>query len=118
MKHIKLLVFFLLFLTLFTACSTNRPPLRPGKLELLPGGALFEFTFSASTTDPDDDDISYQFDWGDGIRSEWSDFISSGDTITESHTYAEGGEFEIKVRAQDAEMLTSWSSPLRLYFSH
>jgi hypothetical protein len=120
MKNIKILIFLLLFLILFSACSTNRPPFTPGEPEIIAEGPFmlpFELTFIAFTTDPNDDDVSYQFDWGDGTRSEWSDFIPSGDTITESHSYLEGGWFEIKVRAQDAEMLTAWSKSKGVYFS-
>ena len=113
MKNIKILVFLLLFLLLFPACSANNPPQVPEEPEIVAHGTFplpFELTFIAFTTDPNGDDISYQFDWGDGSRSEWSDFIPSGDTITESHSYTEEGWFEIKVRAKDITgLLSAWS---------
>ncbi len=141
MKNIKILVFItlvlLLLLCLFlflprstnkptqTPVSTNRPlqtpdstskppqtPIEPDDVATGPLRLPFELKFTAFTFDPDGDDISYQFDWGDGSMSEWSDFIPSGRRITEFHSYKKEGYFKIKVRAKDITgLLSEWSEP-------
>lgn len=70
------------------------------------------YSYSASTTDPEGDMISYLFDWGDGTYSEWTDFVDSGETVTASHTWDEKGDYEIRVKAKDDHGVQSdWSEP-------
>ena len=96
--------------------DTNTAPLTPNS----PGGPIMGIpniaqTYRASTTDPDGDELSYQFDWGDGTVSPWSDLIPSGDTITVNRIYWGNGTYEVRVQAQDGEEETSgWSEPLSL----
>jgi hypothetical protein len=89
------------------------PPLVPE----IPGGDLIlsvgvTAEYSAQTTDPDDDIIRYIFDWGDG-KTDQTDFIPSGVTINLSHTWAEKGIYDIRVKARDIYGAESdWSEPL------
>lgn len=67
--------------------------------------------YEIQTTDPDGDDVSYLIDWGDGSDSGWIGPHSSGETITESHTWSNRGSFNIKVKARDPDGLESdWTS--------
>jgi hypothetical protein len=69
-----------------------------------------EYEFFASTTDPEGDQISYMFDWGDGEFSEWVGPFNSGETASAFHTWAELGDYEVKVLARDAwGRLSEWS---------
>jgi YVTN family beta-propeller protein len=69
------------------------------------------YNFTASTIDPDGDSISYQFDWGNGVLSNWSGFVPSGVSVTMSQTWSDSGTYSVKVRAKDIEGATSnWSS--------
>lgn len=67
------------------------------------------YEFDIRTTDPDDDDVYYMIDWDDGSEMNWIGPYSSGQTITESHSWAEEGNFIVKVKAKDPEGLeTEW----------
>ncbi len=70
-----------------------------------------EYSFESATTDPDEDELHYQWDWGDGKSiSEWMGPYNSGATCTASHTFDEG-DYDIKVRAKDAwGVETAWSA--------
>jgi hypothetical protein len=69
-----------------------------------------ECTFSSVTTDPEGDNISYIFDWGDGTLSSWLGPYQSGQTVEEEHAWTELGDYEVKIRAKDIWGVTSdWS---------
>ena len=69
-----------------------------------------EYDFETSTTDPNDDQVFYMFDWGDGEMSDWIGPYDSGVATTGSHIWTEGGEYEIKVKAKDVYNIESdWS---------
>jgi len=70
------------------------------------GTAGQTYSFSAVSTDPNGDDIKYQFDWGDG-NIEWTDFEESGIPVSISHQYEYGGIYTIKVKAKDKDLLES-----------
>jgi len=72
-----------------------------------------EQTYTASTTDPDGDKISYMFDWGDGEFSGWIGPYNPGAEASASHTWTEQGDYEIRVKAKDDHGVQSeWSDPL------
>ena len=80
----------------------STPPAKPNKPNGPPSGNVgTSYTFTASTTDIDDDDIAYLFDWGDGTFSEWTDLISSGDIVSISHSWDTADEFNVRVKAKD-----------------
>ncbi|MBU1940494.1 MAG: hypothetical protein KKC68_01860 [Candidatus Thermoplasmatota archaeon] len=92
----------------------STPPEKPqrpgGKIQ---GKAGESYTYTTSTTDPDGDTISYQFDWGDNTTSDWVGPYSSGQTAEASKTWTEQGTYEIRVIARDElGKLSSWSEPL------
>jgi len=62
-------------------------------------GTSYDFDFTA--TDPFNDDVSYFIDWGDGETTGWTNFVSSGYTITRSHTWDNQGSFNVKAKAKD-----------------
>ena len=78
------------------------------------GGTVGEtYTYTASTTDPDGNQIWYWFDWGDGNNSGWVGGISSGATISASYSWCIKGEYVVKVKARDKYYAeSSWSDPL------
>lgn len=83
-----------------------------------------EYTFNAISTDPDRDDISYLFDWGDGTFSEWIGPVDSGEAIQVKHSWEKEANYIIRVKARDENGYESnWSAPLsvsmpklRIYF--
>jgi PKD repeat protein len=72
-----------------------------------------EYTYTTYTYDPDDDQIWYQWDWGDGEISNWLGPYNSNVTIVVSHSWEEKSSYNIKVKAKDSyEMESPWSDPL------
>ena len=62
-----------------------------------------EYEFTATTTDPENDQIYYMFDWGDGTDSGWLGPVNSGVSMSATHSWSEIGDYEVKVRAKDVE---------------
>jgi hypothetical protein len=83
------------------------PPIGPTN-----GIANVQYYYSGNTTDPDGDNIFYLFDWGDGTDSGWLGSYPSGTTVESNHAWIFGGTFNIKLKAKDATLESSWSDPL------
>lgn len=79
----------------------NNPPDKPkcsGKTKVDSGK---KYTYKASTTDPDGDQVFYKWDWGDGNFSEWLGPYDSGEQCITDNYWDEAGKYVIKVRAKD-----------------
>jgi len=90
----------------------NEPPNTPsaptGPDSGTPGSP---YTFSATTTDPDGDDIAFKFDWGDGSQSDWTSFVASGSSASKSHSWSDQGTYEVRAKAKDVYGAESgWSA--------
>jgi len=96
--------------------ADSQAPVKPEDLDGPTSGKINEeYTYTASTTDPDGDQLYYLFDWDDGEFSEWIGLYDSGDTAEASHTWTEQGDYEIKVKAKDEHGVQSdWSDPLSI----
>jgi len=80
------------------------------------GNVGVNYTFSAVTTDPDNDTVSYRFDWGDGNISAWAGPFASGAPGTASHAWADGGTYSVRCQAKDVFGLPSnWSEPASIH---
>ncbi len=90
----------------------NEPPLKPLQFSGPETGYIEEvYAYSASTTDPDGDQIKYLFDWGDGEQLT-SLFVNSGEIQTADHSWKEPGTYSVKVKAIDSKEASSdWSDP-------
>ena len=72
-----------------------------------------EYSFSTSTTDPEEDSIFYWFDWGNGTNSGWVGPHASGDTCTASNTWSDPGTCDVKGKAKDThDHESDWSEAL------
>jgi hypothetical protein len=95
----------------FTYGNENQPPVTPPA----PGGPEVgvvgvNYFFSAVTTDPEEDNISYFFDWADSQNSGWVGPFPSGATATAAHAWSEEGTYLVKVKAKDENGAeTDWS---------
>ena len=89
-------------------------PVKPGAPDGPTSGiANKEYTYIASTTDPDGDKLYYRFDWGDNSFSGWIGPYPSGKNATASHKWEEKEKYEIRVKAKDEHGVQSeWSDPL------
>jgi parallel beta-helix repeat protein len=81
--------------------SVNSPPAIPTISGPTTGNVNTAYTYSATATDPDNNNIQYVIDWGDGTAKTTSAFVASGDSYTASHTWASSGFYSIKVYAED-----------------
>ncbi len=94
--------------------AENNPPHTPSAPTGPADGKRWrEYTYNASTTDPDGDSVSYMFDWGDGSTSEWLGPHEPGETVSAEHRWMRRGSYEIKVKARDSKGAESeWSDPM------
>jgi hypothetical protein len=60
------------------------------------------YSCSFIAVDPEDDNIFYEIDWGDGIVIPWEGPYESNEKISRTHVYLDKGEFTIMARAKDA----------------
>jgi hypothetical protein len=92
----------------------NMPPEEPVK----PSGPLYiepgiNYVFQTVSFDTELDRIRYQFDWGDGTHSGWSDYVDSNQIVSMVHHWQTISNFTISVLAQDEQGLNStWSEGL------
>mgnify|MGYP003565690902 CR=1 FL=1 len=94
----------------------NEPPERPsrptGPSEGRPGE---EYIFYTETSDPDGNQVLYQWDWGDGTVSEWLGPFDSGEEVLAGNTWTDKGNYKVKVKAKDTVGDEStWSSTLSI----
>lgn len=67
--------------------------------------AVDSVNIRTSSTDLDNDEIKYEYDWGDG-NSGWSNYAPSGNDVTLSHIYhmdVPGRPEEVKIKIKNAE---------------
>ena len=90
--------------------TINSPPNTPDKpTGPATGDVGVEYTFTTSTTDPQNSDVSYMISWGDEV-SDWFGPYTSGETIGFTHTWTTAGIYNITVKARDVDYLESgWS---------
>ena len=78
----------------------NLPPNTP-KIEGPSKGGPGKYTYTFVTTDPNDDDVYYFIDWGDGDFENWIGPYESGEKCIIDHSWSAAGSFTIKVKAKD-----------------
>jgi len=115
MKSRTLLPILLIALAALLVGGCGKPPLVPdaprGSAQWLPNIAM---ACTTSTTDASGAQVSYQFDWGDGSKSQWSQFMGGGVAFADTHSYANLGAYNIKVRAKNSKKASGWSEPLSI----
>jgi len=78
------------------------PPSIPGQPSGPVNGLIgTSYTYNASTTDPEEDDIVYCIDFGDDIGEVCVGPFLSGTYASVNHTWAEEGAYTVKVKATD-----------------
>ena len=101
------------------AFGSNDPPYTPiidGPTE---GLVNVDYEFSFETTDPDEDDIYYYIDWGDGNFEKWIGPYESDEEVKVNHNWTSGGDFNIKAKARDSYANeTDWSDPLTIHITN
>jgi hypothetical protein len=62
-------------------------------------GTAYEYTFNA--VDPNEDNVYYSIDWGDGTTGNWIGPYPSGQDIKVNHTWVKKGIYSITAKAKD-----------------
>jgi len=91
--------------------KTNHVPEKPTVNGDETGNKNIEYTYTAVSTDPDNDTIRYTFEWGDGTNTT-TEFLQNGTTTTQNHTWTAAGIYVIKVFAIDENNATSETEKL------
>jgi hypothetical protein len=87
--------------------SPKAPPAPNGPAT---GISYATYQFQAVTTDPQDEQIYYLFDWGDGTSSGWIGPYASGTACSASHAWSQQGTYAVKAKAKDtADHESGWS---------
>ena len=92
--------------------QTPLPPVIDGPTS---GKIKENYSYTISTTDPDEDDIYYCIDWGDGNYEGWKGPYTSGAETSVSHQWDQEGTFTIRVKTKDIdEHQSGWSDPFEI----
>lgn len=95
--------------------APNKPDAPSGQSK---GKVRKTHTFSCVTTDPEEDNLYYKFDWGDGTYSDWIGTYESGETASLSHSWDKMGSYNVRVKAKDIYHDESeWSNPTPIQMS-
>jgi len=86
---------------IFVTSSDNLPPETPELDGLIEGTVGEEYDYTFVSTDPENQDVWYYIEWGDGETEEWIGPYSSGQEITVSHTWDEEDTYTIRAKAKD-----------------
>jgi outer membrane protein assembly factor BamB len=65
------------------------------------------YTYTFTSLDPDEDQVSYYIEWDDGNITDWTSFQPSGEPYTESHIWTEKDTYTIRAKAKDTFGLES-----------
>lgn len=73
------------------------------------------YTYSTSSLDPDENNLYYKWDWGDGEISKWIGPYDSEEKCEATHSWIVKGSYMIKVKTKDEWGIeTDWSDPLTI----
>ena len=100
----------------FTTFITTHSPDAPSIKGSSEGTAGKSYTFNVTATEPDEENILYYFDWGDGTNSGWLGPYPSGTMIEKSHSW-KAGSWTIKVKAKDIHDIESEWGTLKITIS-
>jgi len=93
---------------------TNQGPFKPTLVGPTDGTTGKSYDYTVNTEDPEEDDLYYWIDWGDGTSSGWQGPYPSGEDATMSHEWEEPGEYIVVAKAMDEYYETEWSDPIVL----
>ncbi len=94
--------------------DTNLPPDIP---QIISGpqaaGQDIPLYFEIMTIDPDNDQVFYQIDWGDGNLTGWLGPYPSNESITINYSWVNQGTYQIRINSKDtySEEQSGWSDP-------
>ncbi len=101
------LCMILLIPVISVIAAANQPPTAPDISGPSSGNAGATLTYTFTSTDPDNDDLTYCIEWGCG-ENICTDPYPSAEPATASHKYA-AGDYTIRAYASDGQADSDWS---------
>jgi len=98
-----------------TSClikQQNRPPTKPIVTGPTSGTKNTLYTYTAFSTDADNNTIRYTFDWGESV-SQSSGFLPNATSYTMNHSWTAAGRYSVTITVTDN--LTESSSNITMY---
>jgi hypothetical protein len=78
-----------------------------------------EQTFTAKTTDPNNEQLFYLFEWDDGTGSDWLGPFDSNKACDATHVWSEKGDYEVRVKAKNINgLMSEFSDPIPVKMPH
>jgi hypothetical protein len=100
---------------------SNHPPIDPVITGPSRGKVGVSYIYDFVSTDPEQQNISYFIDWGDGTNINWTEYHPSGQDLLFMHTFNKMDRYDIRCKAKDilgAESNWSYMSiPMAYYFT-
>jgi len=93
------------------------PPNKPVLNGVITGDLNIDYNFSANSTDPDDDDIRYIFNWTDGTNLTITDYVPNGTESNVTHNWTQAGIYIIKTYAEDISSQVSDSEEWKIFIN-
>ncbi len=79
----------------------NEPPNEPFIAGEIEGKTGEEIEFKIIATDPEEHDVSFYVDWGDGSSNDWSEPYNSDEEVSYTHSWDTKGDYLVKAKAKD-----------------
>jgi hypothetical protein len=98
----------------------NQPPQDPTITGPSEARIRVNVQYNFTTTDLENETVSYFIDWGDNTSSGWIGPYQSGETISQNHTWTKKTIYTIKAKAKDVNGIESdWTEfPVTMPFSY
>lgn len=81
--------------------AINEPPEDPFIYGPATGKSGVEYEFLFMSDDPNENDVMFSIEWGDGLTDD-TDYYASGEPVNVRHTYDSDGTFIIRAKAIDS----------------
>jgi len=102
-KLILALIVLSLVFSFNVVADSNTLPAKPVLIGVNSGKINTTYTFTALSTDLDEDQIKYAFSFGDDSDLVFSDFLTSGTSYTAPHSWSDAGLYTVNVNVKDSQ---------------
>jgi len=92
----------------------NKPPTSPSITGKINGNFGEEHEYSFVSDDPEDSNVLYYIDWGDGDIEEWIGPYESGELIFLNHIWNEKGDYVLRAKSKDNSDIESYWGTLEI----
>ena len=62
-----------------------------------------DYNYNFVARDPNNDEVLYDIDWGDGTNTGWIGPFTSGEEVIRSHSWSSNGDFAITAKVKDTD---------------